>query len=143
MDATTGKQYFEEVEEEPFEASLSIEELKERKQRELMEAYKEAITKGMVSTSTGEEVTFGYSPQDQLNYTKWANVLSLDPNKEFVTIGSSSHGVVQLTRAQFLQFSRDCEKHEMDLYTKRIAIHRQLETATTSEELNAIFITME
>lgn len=130
------------IEAEEWE-SPSLEVLKTHKMEQLMNTYKSKLVQGMTSSATGEEVLYGYSQQDQLNYSKWANALSLDPLKESVTIGTVSHGVVTLTREQFLQFSRDCEAHEMGLYNKRVVLQTQITNALTVPVLESIPTTME
>lgn len=101
------------------EEDRDIEELRTARFEELMEVYKDTIVKGFTSEATGEPVLYGYSQQDQLNYAKWANVFSLNPAKDFVIIGSISHGVVHMTREQFIVFMDDAETYEVSLYTKR------------------------
>lgn len=84
---------------------------------------------------------YGYSQQDQLNYSKWANVFALNPTRESVIIGSISHGVVSMTKEQFIQFIADAENYEVTMYLQRKDIEEQISGASTIDELNNIIIT--
>jgi predicted alpha/beta-fold hydrolase len=106
-----------------------------------MEQYKLAITTGFYSLATGDNVMYGYSQQDQLNYSKWANVFALNPSKVSVIIGSISHGVVTMTKEQFIQFIADAENYEVTMYLQRKDIEEQISGASTIDELNNIIIT--
>lgn len=139
FNVSTGEVTTEEVNENTVE---SLEELKDRKQQELIGNYKAIIVQSFTSSATGVEVTYGYSQQDQLNYSKWANVFALDTTKESVIIGSVSDGVVTMTREQFLTFIRDAEAYEVGLYTKRKDLETQINNAVTVEELSSIVISL-
>ena len=68
-------------EEDVVEEFTSFEDLKVLKLVELMQIYKDIITNGFESDATGEKLLYGYKQQDQLNYSKLANTLALDPEK--------------------------------------------------------------
>lgn len=120
---------------------LSIEELQEQKLSQLMDLYKNTIVQGFTSNTTGTPIFFTYSQQDQLNYNKIATTVALDPTNDSIQVGSDS-GVVTMTRAQFLQFVQDAKTYEMGLYTKRISLENQINTAPDIPTLNGIAITL-
>jgi hypothetical protein len=134
---TTGEITVEEVP----DVIPNVEELRSQKLIQLMELYKSAITIGFYSSATGDKVMYGYSQQDQLNYSKWANVFALNPSRESVIIGSISNGVVTMTREQFTQFIADAENYEVTMYLQRKDIEEQINGASTIDELNSIIIT--
>lgn len=138
IDCQTGEQKIVDVPDVITNNDLSLDELKAYKISDIMESYKSLIKAGLTSTATGSPIEFGYSQQDQLNYSKWANVFSLDTNRVSVTVGSVSNGVIELTRSQFLQFMSDAEQHEMGLYTKRIDLENKINSAQTIDDLNLI-----
>jgi hypothetical protein len=132
-DALTGRVSIRDMEE-----SISLDELKKSRQYELMNIYKESIVSGFNSSATGEVVRYGYKEQDQLNYSKLANLFALNPAKTSTIIGSDSHGVVTLSKEQFLQFMEDAEQYEMSMYIKRKQLEEQINSTTTIDELQAI-----
>jgi hypothetical protein len=134
---TTGEITVEEVP----DVIPNVEELRSQKLIQLMELYKATITIGFYSAATGDKVMYGYSQQDQLNYSKWANVFALNPSRESVIIGSISNGVVTMTREQFTQFIADAENYEVTMYLQRKDIEEQISGASTIDELNNIIIT--
>jgi hypothetical protein len=134
---TTGEITVEEVP----DVIPNVEELRSQKLIQLMELYKSAITIGFYSSATGDKVMYGYGQQDQLNYSKWANVFALNPSRESVIIGSISNGVVTMTREQFTQFIADAENYEVTMYLQRKDIEEQINGASTIDELNSIIIT--
>lgn len=122
------------------EVSFSTDDLKAQKLGQLSDIYKSTIVLGFVSSATGTPITYGYSQQDQLNYSKWANVFALNPSKESVIIGSVSNGVVTMTRDQFIRFMADAEAYEVGLYQKKADIQQRITNAQSVSDLNAIEI---
>lgn len=118
----------------------SIEELKNFRLNELSDAYKASLFTCFTSSASGEEVVYGYKDIDQLNYSKLANLFALNPNKTKTIIGTESHGVIVLTKEQFLVFMEDAEEYEIGEYMKRKNIELQIENAMTVEELEEIVI---
>lgn len=137
-DPITGQSRLEDVTEEIV---TDLEPVRQSKVDYVMELYKSTITIGFYSAATGDKVMYGYSQQDQLNYSKWANVFALNPTRESVIIGSISHGVVSMTREQFTQFIADAENYEVTMYLKRKQLEEQISGASTIDELNSIIIT--
>lgn len=138
FDAMTGETTIEEIIDEITENIIPLEDLKLIKLEQLMDSYKSTIVSGFPSSATGEQIIYGYKQQDQLNYSKIANLFALDTNKTSTILGSESHGVVTLTKEQFLVFMADAETHEMNLYLKRKNIENSINNATTVEELEQI-----
>jgi Domain of unknown function (DUF4376) len=132
-DALTGRVSIVEIEE-----VISLDELKKSRQDELMNIYKESIISGFTSSATGENIRYGYKEQDQLNYSKLANLFALNPTKTSTILGSDSHGVVTLSKEQFLQFMEDAEQYEMSMYVRRKELEEQINSTTTIDELQAI-----
>lgn len=129
-----------EVTEVEVEDLQNIDELRANTLTVLMDTYKKKIIEGFITSCTGTPISFSYSQQDQLNYSKIANLFSLNPAKTSTILGSDSHGVVTLSKEQFLLFMEDAESYEMNMYVKRKQLEQQIVSATTIEELNSIVI---
>jgi hypothetical protein len=137
--AKTGEKEIIDVEDSGV-TEQDLEEIRKIVLLDVMENYKAKIATSFKSSALGVEMTFSYKQQDQLSYSKWANTLALDPQKEFVIMGSLSHGVVQVTRAQFLKFMDDVENYELNLYFKRKSIEEKVKSAKSIDEIYKIDI---
>jgi hypothetical protein len=117
---------------------VNIEDLRESMLVSVLDEYKTKIVEGFYTTCTGTPIFFTYSPQDQLNYSKIANLFALNPNKQATYLGSRDNGVLLLTKTQYLKFMEDAEAYEMNMYLKRKELEIRIESAQTIEELNSI-----
>lgn len=134
IDALTGEELVD-----TNEFIVSEEEIRNRLLNQLMEQYTQKVNAGFTSNATGESILFGYNEKNQLDYSKYANLFALDSQKTHVVIGTDTHGVVPLTREQFINFMKDAEAHEVGLYVKRKALEEQIKIST-AEELQAMVI---
>ncbi|WLR52476.1 hypothetical protein LC040_06120 [Bacillus tianshenii] len=118
-----------------------FEQAKTNKRNELHNAYQTELHSEIVSSilgDNGKPVVFGYSAQDQMNYNKFANRFALDENKSEIMLGTRSHGVITLSKEDFIIFTDESEQQEMRLYMKWKMLDEQAKKATTQEELVAI-----
>lgn len=138
-DAASGSEQYVEVS-GTIDSSL-LNEYKNAKLAELMNLYESILVQGFTSSATGTPVFFTYSPTDQLNYSKIANLFAIDANKTSAQIGTPS-GVVTLTRDQFLVFVQDAEAYEMGLYTKRKTLEAQITAETDVNVVSNMFISL-
>jgi hypothetical protein len=136
----TDEKTFIEVEEEVEVEDINS--LKNYKFLQLMDVYKSKIEEGLISSITGTSILYGYKDQDQLNYSKLANLFALNPTKESTILGTMSHGVISMTREQFINFMDDAETFEIGLYTNRKQIEAQINNATTIDELNDVVMSL-
>lgn len=121
---------------EPY---IALEDKKALLLKELNYTYNASLENGFYSSASSYPVQYGYSQNMQMIYSKWANVLALDPSRTSVTF-AISNGQITLTRDQFIQFMNDAESFEINLFTSKTDFENQISSATTIDELNAINI---
>lgn len=136
----TNEKTIVDVEEDDIVVDINL--LKSEMLTYILVQYKNTLSQGFVSSVTGEEVKYRYKDVDQLNYSKWANVLALNPLKNSVSFETNSHGFITLTREQFIALMDDIETFEMNMYTKRMGIEYKIKNAVTVDELKAINISL-
>lgn len=123
---------------EDVTSEISIKELKEQKHIELEKTYTQLVSSGFVSSINGQDITYGYRQEDQLNYSKLANLFALNPDKVSTYLGTVSHGVISLTREQFISLMDDAEQHEMGLFMKKKSIENLITLAESVKEVEKI-----
>lgn len=121
---------------------VSIESVRSDILLSLYNLYQEKLENGFISSASGTTIQYGYDSNYQLIYSKWANVLALDPNRESITFSTPNSTIVTLTRVQFIQFMNDAEQFELGLFNNKMSFEEQIKNASTVDELNTMVINL-
>lgn len=121
---------------------VSIDDLKSSMLSSLSNLYQDILNRGFSSSASGSPIFYGYDPNYQLIYSKWANVLALDPTRASVSFSTPNGTLVTLTRDQFMKFMNDAETFELNLFNNRMNLEANISNATTVDELNVINIAL-
>lgn len=88
--------------------TLSLDEYKSQKLVELEITYKQALEGDFESLG----YVFSYNKEAQDNFTKVTALFALKPEKVDTPWNTKSHGIILLTKEQYLQVVADAENHE-------------------------------
>jgi hypothetical protein len=121
---------------------VPVEVLREQKLQVLYGIYDYLLSRGFISYANGSAIQYGYDMNMQIIYSKWANVLALDPNKASVMFSIPDSQIVTLTRDQFIQFMNDAETFELNLFNSRMELESQIKNAPDVDTLNKIEINL-
>lgn len=128
------------TEEDISDVQQDIETIREQKLQNLYSLYSYILSNGFISSANGSPIQYGYDTNFQMIYSKWANVLALDPNRTSVTFSVPDGSIVTLTRDQFIQFMNDAENFELNLFNNRANLENQIKNETDVYTLNTIEI---
>jgi hypothetical protein len=115
-------------------------ELKIIKLKELSDSYASALVGTFVSSVTGVPVVYLYTKDAQFIYSKWANVLALNPDKDLVFFDIANREKIFMNRTQFLTLMDEMEQNEVNLYLDFKAKQDAIKNATTESEIISILI---
>lgn len=118
----------------PSQQQPSLEEYKEQKIAELENAYQKALQGDFQSIG----YTFSYGDEAQKNFTKITALFALKPEKVDTAWNTKSHGIVLLTKEQYLQVVEDAENHEWFELGKLWNYKHKVDVAQSYEEVDAV-----
>jgi hypothetical protein len=114
--------------------TLTLNEYKKNKLAELEDAYKEALQRDFESLG----YTFSYVEEAQKNFTKVTALFALKPDKTDTPWNTNSHGIILLTKEQYLQVVEDAENQEWYNLGKLWSYKHKIEIAQSYEEVDKI-----
>ena len=121
-----------------LDEGVTLEELKTARINYLKDQCSNSIYEGFVSASTGYE--FGFNQHDQSNMSQQMLVIVADTNNAITTVQwkTKNHGVVDLTKGQFLGIIEEAKNHKINQQMKYWMKEELVLVAATIDEIKEI-----
>jgi hypothetical protein len=113
---------------------ITLDEYKTIKLSKLENAYQKALQGDFQSIG----YTFSYGDEAQKNFTKVTALFALKPEKVDTAWNTKSHGIILLTKEQYLQVVEDAENHEWFELGKLWNYKHKVDIAQSYEEVSAV-----
>lgn len=113
---------------------VTLDEYKNQKKSDLEIDYNKALQGDFQSLG----YTFSYDEEAQKNFTKVTALLALKPEKVDTAWNTKSHGIILLTKEQYLQVVEDAENHEWFNLGKLWNYKHKVEIAQSYDEVDAV-----
>lgn len=113
---------------------VTLDEYKEAKINELDARYQESLRSGFECLG----YSFKYCEEAQKNFTKVTALFALKPDKVDTPWNTKSHGIILLTREQYLQVVEAAENHEWYVLGKLWNYNHRVDIAQSYDEVDAV-----